>query len=195
MLVLPVLLSFAWPIGGYLQAKERSSSVAGANAVVLAEENTLPCAELQISSTGVVCDSKFGFVASLDFPEVDLKTALAGDAYLPQASEVFTANETMIGDTAYRNVTLVLRWEPATPEFLQIYLDEYLPYWGNQIPYRLFWNTSYEMCSLDNCTDWTTVSGEGEILPSDVDNLPDNLAADVNFNGVPAAFWNTNVSP
>ena len=38
-------------------------------------------------------------------------------------------------------------------------------------------------------------SEKGEFLPSDVKELPSDLAADVNFNGVPAAFWNTKVSP
>lgn len=154
-----------------------------------------PCAELHVTKMSVVCESRFGIIARLDFPEVDLKSAVAGSEYLPQAKAMFTANNKTVDDRAYWNIALLLRWEPATPEFLQIYLKEYLPYWGSRVPYRLFWSMQYEECSLNHCTELLTVSEKGEFLPSDVKDLPNDLAADVNFNGVPAAFWNTNLIP
>jgi hypothetical protein len=157
--------------------------------------DSIPCTELQITRLGVVCKSGLEIVARLDFPEVDLKGALAGRESLPSAQAVFTADEKTVGDKTYRNIALLLRWEPATPEFLQIYLNEYVPYWGNRVPYRLFWNAQYEVCSIDHCTEWLTVSEMGEFLPSDVKDLSSDLAADVNFNGVPAAFWNTHLIP
>ncbi len=146
-------------------------------------------------NTGVICNSKYGFVARLDFPKVDLKDVLAGEEYLPRASTELTAHQKAFGNKVYRNLVFILRWEPNTPEFLQIHLKEYLPYWGNRVPYRLFWSARYEVCPVENCTEWVTVNEKGEFLPPDVNDLQDDLAADVNFNGVPAAFWNTNVNP
>ena len=194
LILLPVLLVVALPVISDIQPGERNIVAQGYEATVLEVEGPLPCTELQVTSVGAVCKSELGIVARLDFPEVDLDRALAGSEYLPQAKAVFTADEKTVGDKDYRNITFVLRWEPATPEFLQIHLNEYVPYWGNQIPYRLFWDTRYEVRSLENCTDWVTVNEKGEFLPSDVNDLPSDLAADVNFNGVPAAFWNTKIS-
>ena len=195
LILLPVLLVLAMPITSDIQPGERDIVAPESEATVLDAAGHLPCTELQVTSVGAVCKSGLGMVARLDFPEVDLKGVLAGREYLPQARTEFTADEKTVGDKTYRNIALLLRWEPATPEFLQIYLKEYLPYWGNRVPYRLLWNARYEECSLDHCTEWLTVGETGEFLPSDIKALPSDLAADVNFNGVPAAFWNTKVSP
>jgi len=195
LILLPVLLVLALPITSDIQPGERNIVAPESKATVLDAAGPLPCIELQVTSVGAVCKSGLGIVARLDFPEVDLKGALAGRENLPQARAEFTADEKTVGDKTYRNIALLLRWEPATPEFLQIYLKEYLPYWGSRVPYRLFWNARYVECSIDHCTEWLTVSEKGEFLPSDVKDLPSDLAADVNFNGVPAAFWNTRVSP
>ena len=151
-----------------------------------ADKEKFPCASLQITETGAVCD---GY--RLDFPEVIMKDVLEGENYLPRQSESVFISEKVVGAAVYRNLTLVLRWEPATPEFLQMHLEEYLPYWENRIPYRLFWNAQYEVCS-ESCS---TLYDEGEFLPVDIDDLSPSLAADINFNGVPAAFWNKNVKP
>jgi hypothetical protein len=194
VILLQVLLFLTFQTGSDVQAKERSIVAPKPEVVIPVEEDPSPCAELQVTSAGAVCKSKYGLVARLDFPEVDLKSALSGSEYLPQARAVFTVDEKTVGDKDYRNIAFVLRWEPATPEFLQIYLNEYVPYWGNRAPYRLFWSARYEVCSLENCTGWLVVNGKGEFLPSDVDDLQDDLAADINFNAVPAAFWNTKIS-
>jgi len=96
-----------------------------------------------------------------------------------------------MGGVDYKNLTIILQWKPVTPEFLQMYLSEYLQYWGNRIPYRLFWNTSYELCD-ESCSIYTD---SGEFLPEDIDGLSPTLAADSNFNGMPASFWNMNIKP
>jgi hypothetical protein len=176
------------PIGSDFQNKEYAVATNESN-VTIPE----PCEELQVMSAGVVCKSRFGFEASLDFPHVNLKHALAGDEYLPEVKRVFTADNKIVDGKPYRDIAFELRWQPNTPEFLQIYLDEYLKYWGHRIPYRLFWSAHYEECSIPNCVEWVTVNEKGEFLPSDIKNLQTDLAADVNFNGVPAAFWNANV--
>jgi hypothetical protein len=50
---------------------------------------------------------------------------------------------------------------------LQIYLKEYLPYWGDRIPYRLFWNAQYDVCN-ESCS---TLNDKAEFLPTDIENL------------------------
>ena len=151
-----------------------------------ADKEKFPCVSLQITAVGAVCDGYH-----LGFPEVIMKDVLEGGNYLPRKSGSVFVSEKVVGDAVYRNLTLGLRWEPATPEFLQIHLAEYLPYWDNRIPYRLFWNAQYEACS-EVCS---TLYDEGEFLPSDIEDLSPSLAADINFNGVPAAFWNENIKP
>ena len=145
-----------------------------------------PCEFLEITASGVVCDDH-----RLDLPKIDLKETLDEDRHLPRRSSTVFVSEKFVDGILYRNIALELRWEPATPEFLQIYLEEYLPYWGNRIPYRLFWDAHYEVCD-ETCS---TFSDAGEFLPEDIESLSPSLAADVNFNGVPAAFWNMNVNP
>jgi hypothetical protein len=192
---LPVLLVLALPVISDVQLEQPDVAAPISKASTLDVAGALPCTQLNVTSMGAVCQSGFGIVARLDFPEVDLQKALAGSEYLPQAQAIFTADEKSVGNHDYRNIVFILRWEPATPEFLQAYLNEYIPYWGNRVPYRLFWNIRYEECLLKNCAAWMMVDEMGEILPSDINDLQSDLAADVNFNGVPAAFWNTKVSP
>jgi hypothetical protein len=187
---MPILAFLISLIGSDFQNNEYLIAANEANLAILP-----PCEELRVTSPGVVCKSRFGFEASLAFPQVNLEGALAGNEYLPQVNRVFTADAKIVHDKPYRDIAIELRWEPNTPEFLQIYLDEYLKYWGNRIPYRLFWSARYEECSTSNCAEWVTVNEQGEFLPSDIKTLQNDLAADVNFNGVPAAFWNTNVFP
>lgn len=145
-----------------------------------------PCASLQITEAGAVCD---GY--RLDFPEVIMKDILEGGEYLPRRSKLVFFSEKVVDGAVYQNFALILRWEPATPEFLQVYLEEYLPYWEKRVPYRLFWNTVYEVCS-EKCS---TFDEKGEFLPADIEDLSPSLAADIDFNGVPAAFWNENIKP
>lgn len=151
-----------------------------------ADKEKFPCASLQVTEAGAVCD---GY--RLDFPEVIMRDILEGGEYLPRQSKLVFFSEKLVDGAVYQNFALILRWEPATPEFLQVYLEEYLPYWENRVPYRLFWNAVYEVCS-ENCS---TVDEKGEFLPADIEDLPPSLAADIDFNGVPVAFWNANIQP
>lgn len=151
-----------------------------------ADQEKFPCASLQITEAGAVCD---GY--RLDFPEVNMKDILEGGAYLPRQSKLVFFSEKVMDGAVYQNFALILRWEPATPEFLQVYLEEYLPYWEKRVPYRLFWNAVYETCS----EDCSTFDEKGEFLPADIEDLPPSLAADIDFNGVPVAFWNANIKP
>ena len=42
--------------------------------------------------------------------------------------------------------------------------------------------------------EWKNHSESGEILPSMVEGLPEAIAADLNNDGIPDAYWNTNVT-
>jgi hypothetical protein len=152
-----------------------------------------PCSILRVSDTGADCEFN-GAVAHLDFPKVDLHSVLDGQGYLPKTETTLHTEEMVFEDEWYRNMEFGLHWEPATPEFLQIHLNEYLPSWNNRIPYRLFWSLSYEICADSSCISRATFEQRGEIHPSDLVDLDHDLAADIDFNGVPAAFWNTNVA-
>jgi len=161
-----------------------------------AESESLPfCPKLQISSTGAICESPYGFTARLDFPFVDVDDLLAGEQIFPNTEATFLSDNLVINGVQYRNINFVLRWESTTPEFLQVYMKKIEQAWeGKGIPYRLLWRASYETCAADSCETWTQVKDRGEYLPPEIPDLPEELAADSNFNGVPASFWNTNLT-
>ena len=190
LLFLSALFIAIWPGSNHVQTKEPSIPWLEPKAV-----NPDPCEAIQVTTVGVVCESRYGFTAHLNFPQIDLKTVLGGDEYLPEAEAVFTEKEKTIGAKTYRDIDFYLQWEPVTPEFLQIYIPEYLPYWENRVPYRLLWSAHFEECPVQSCHEWQAANETGEILPSDIEGLHPDLAADANFNGVPAAFWNVNVIP
>jgi hypothetical protein len=190
LMLLPALLFLVLPAGSDFQIRDHRGVVLEPEVIA-----SSPCSEIEVTRVGAVCKSTYGFIARLDFPEVDLERVLAGEEYLPDAKAVFAQEEKTIGDKTYRDVVFSLDWKPVTPEFLQNYIHEYIPYWGNQVPYRLLWTARYQECSIKNCAEWTTANMNGEFLPSDIKDLQNDLAADANFNGVPAAFWNTNVLP
>ncbi len=158
-------------------------------------ENLSFCPEVQVSHTGAICESPYGFTARLDFPQVDLESVLAGEQFFPNTEATFSADDQVINGVQYRNITFVLRWESTTPDFLQVYLTEIEPAWeGKGVPYRLLWSASYENCPVESCETWTEIKDRGEYLPLDIPDLSEELAADSNFNGVPASFWNTNLT-
>lgn len=187
---LPLLIYFLLPRDGTLQ--NESDTVFEPRFDIV---DTIPCSQLDITHSGVSCLFSSNTLLQLDFPKVDLESVLAGNEFLPHAEKNIQLGELVAAGPQYRNIEFSLRWEPVTPDFLQIHLKEYLPYWGHQVPYRLFWSTNYEVCSRGECTEWARFEQKGEILPSDIPDLPRDLAADSNFNGVPAAFWNTHITP
>jgi hypothetical protein len=150
---------------------------------------------MQVSRTGAICESPYGFTARLDFPQVDVDSVLASEELFPTTEATFSADDQVIDGVQYRNITFVLRWESTTPDFLQAYMTEIEPAWeGKGIPYRLLWRAGYETCAAESCETWTEVKDRGEYLPLDIPDLQEELAADSNFNGVPASFWNTNLT-
>jgi hypothetical protein len=192
--LLSVLIFHAWPTSGGVV---ESRSVVSRNPEIPAAaiENLSFCQNVDVSWTGAICESSYGFTARLDFPLVDVERVLVGDEFFPNTKAVFFVDNQVIHGVQYRNITFVLRWESTTPDFLQVYLDEIEPAWeGKGIPYRLLWSASYEACASESCATWIQIKDKGEYLPLDIPDLPEGLAADSNFNGVPASFWNTNLA-
>lgn len=124
-----------------------------------------------------------------------MESVLIGEQFFPHTESAFSAADLMVNGVQYRKITFVLRWESTTPNFLQAYINEIEPAWeGKGVPYRLLWRASYETCGAESCERWTEIEDRGEYLPLDIPNLPEELAADSNFNGEPASFWNTNLT-
>jgi hypothetical protein len=195
--LLSVLIFIALPSAGNAdaQAKTRSVFSRRPEASLATAENLSFCPKMQVSRTSAICESPYGFTARLDFPQVDLESVLAGEQFFPNTEATFSADDQVINGVQYRNITFVLRWESTTPDFLQVYLTEIEPAWeGKGVPYRLLWRANYETCAARSCETWTEIKDRGEYLPLDIPNLPEGLAADSNFNGVPASFWNTNLT-
>jgi hypothetical protein len=186
-----ILLLFLPTVGSDVQAKE---PITDSETAAVGSETSVFCQKLQISHMGAVCESPYGFVARLDFPGVDLESVITGVKFLPNTEATFSARDQAIGNRHYRNLRFVLRWESTTPDFLQVYMADIAPSWEDHgVPYRLLWRASYKTCMAEACEHWTKVEDGGEYLPSDIPGLPKDLAADSNFNGVPASFWNTNL--
>src|SRR5689334_4624913 len=87
VILLPVLLFLILTTSSDFRIEE-SSVVSQAEVVTPG-----PCDEMQVTSAGVDCRSKIGLVARLAFPQVNLKNVLVGDEFLPEAENVFTADE------------------------------------------------------------------------------------------------------
>jgi hypothetical protein len=197
LLQFPVLISLVLllslpTVGSDVHAKEPITD--SETAAAAGSEPPAFCQKLQVSHTGAICESPYGFVARLDFPGVDLESVIAGKQFLPSREATFSAGDQVVGGRQYHNLRFVFRWESTTPDFLQVYMADIAPSWEDRgVPYRLLWRASYETCAAETCEHWTKVEDRGEYLPSDIPSLPKDLAADSNYNGVPASFWNTNL--
>ena len=191
--LLSVLIFFAVPSSnGVIQAHSVGSRKA--DMPTPAVEDLSFCQHMEVSRTGAICESPYGFTARLDFPQVDVDSVLTGKQFFPNVEAAFPVDNLATNGLQYRNITFVLRWESTTPDFLQVYMTEIEPAWeGKGIPYRLLWRAQYEICAVD-CETWIEIKDRGEYLPLDIPDLPEELAADSNFNGVPASFWNTNLA-
>jgi hypothetical protein len=91
---------------------------------IQSETDSVSCSEWRVIQRGVSCVFASDTPLQLDFPKVDLESVLAGNEFLPRAEKVFQLGEIVTAHGQYRNIRLNLRWEPITPDFLQIYLKE-----------------------------------------------------------------------
>jgi hypothetical protein len=195
--LLSVLICIALPSPSNVEAHAKNRPISSRRPGVspATTEKLSFCPKLQISRIGAICKSPYGFAARLDFPLVDVDSVLAGEQFFPNIEATFPAKDQQINGVQYRNINFVLRWQSTTPDFLQVYMSDILPGWeGKGIPYRLLWRASYDLCAARSCEIWTEIKDRGEYLPVDIRDLPQELAADSNFNGVPASFWNTNLA-
>jgi hypothetical protein len=195
--LLSVLIFMAFPPAGNFGAQAKTHSVFSRKTEVspAAAENLSFCSKVRVSRIGAICQSPYGFIARLDFPQVDVDSVLVGEQFFPNIEATFPVKDQQVSGVQYRNITYVLRWESTTPDFLQVYMTDIFPGWeGKGIPYRLLWRARYEICAAKSCETWTEIEDRGEYLPLDIPDLPEELAADSNFNGVPASFWNTNLT-
>src|SRR6266545_7614349 len=167
--LLSALIFFVLPSpGGAAQEKARPMASWRPEISPAAIENLSFCPEVQVSYTGAICESSYGFTARLDFPQVDLESVLAGEQFFPKTEATFSADDQVINGVQYQNITFVLRWESTTPDFLQVYLTEIEPAWeGKGVPYRLLWRAGYETCAAESCEAWTEIKDRGEYLPLD----------------------------
>ena len=195
--LLLVLFFIALPSAGNVDAQAKTHPVFSREPEVSPDvaENLSFCPKVQVSRISAICESPYGFIARLHFPQVDVDSVLAGEQFFPNIEATFPVKDQQINGVQYRNITFVLRWESTTPDFLQVYMTDILPGWeGKGIPYRLLWRARYEICAAKNCKTWKEIKDRGEYLPVDIPDLPEELASDSNFNGVPASFWNTNLT-
>ena len=90
-----------------------------------------------------------------------------------------------------RRVRLTLSLHPVPPTYLMPYLSDIWPSWGgNRIPYAGKWEISYFVFTGDH---WEERHYSGKISPADIPAIQNPLSADVDYNGVPSAFWNYQV--
>src|SRR5215211_7018334 len=114
ILLLSVLIFFALPSSdGVTHA--RSAVSRGPEMPSASVENLSFCQKVEVSRTGAICESPYGFTARLDFPQVDVETVLAGEQFFPSTEAVFSTGDLAINGVQYRNITFVLRWESTTP--------------------------------------------------------------------------------
>ena len=189
-----VLIFITLPLAGWA-TRARSVVFRDPEITTAAVENLSFCQKVEVSRIGAICESSYGFTAHLVFPQVDVDSVLGGEQFFPNTEVTFPVDDQVINGAQYRNITFVLRWESTTPDFLQVHLTEIEPAWeGKGVPYRLLWRAGYEICAAESCEIWTEIQDRGEYLPLDILYLPEELAADSDFNAVPASFWNTNLA-
>jgi hypothetical protein len=163
--------------------------------------NGSPCIDLSVSEDGITCKVGKPFWKTtlfLGFPhlylnEKEIDTIQA----FPSSSVSETVDFLKIPtgeDTSFfelKQVRLTLSLQPVTPTYLMPYLSDIWSFWGgNRVPYMGRWELSYLLLVGDQ---WEENHHFGKIMPADIPDLQDHLAADVDYNGVPSAFWNYQV--
>jgi hypothetical protein len=151
------------------------------------------CLVLSVAEDGIICKTGEVFgrkTLFLSFPRLYINTDnLDSIRTLPISSVTEKLPFTrVIGGRSVRDIDLTLSLLPATPAYLLPYLSEYWPYWGgNRVPYVGRWEISY-WALVGDC--WQEHHYSGKITPANIAGIPPHLAADIDYNGVPSAFWN-----
>jgi hypothetical protein len=160
-----------------------------------------PCISLSVSEEGITCKVGEPFWKTtlfLAFPHLCInEEKIDSIRAFPSSSVSETIDFLKIpteGDTSFfelRRVRLTLSLQSVTPTYLMPYLSDIWPFWGgNRVPYTGRWEISY-LLFVDE--EWEKYQYSGKITPADIPDLQDHLAADIDYNGVPSAFWNYQV--
>ena len=164
---------------------------------------TYPCASLFLNEQGLTCnvsDPYWETTLFLPFPRlyiseknVDSLRALPVSSVSERAYFLTIQREVNAEPLEMKQVQITLSFVPAISNTLIPYLEDQWIFWGkNRVPYVGQWEVSYLLRVGDA---WLPQVFSGEITPADIPNLSADLAADINYNGVPTAFWNYQVKP
>jgi hypothetical protein len=160
-----------------------------------------PCMDLSVDEYGVTCKVGEPFWDTnlfLPFPRLYIDTEeITSVRAFPSSSISETVDFLKIptGEGSsfleLKRVRLALSLQPVTPTYLMPYLSDIWAFWGgNRVPYMARWEVS---CLILVDDEWEKHQYSGKITPADIPDLQDHLAADVDYNGVPSAFWNYQV--
>lgn len=160
-----------------------------------------PCIDLSVSEEGITCKVGEPFWETtlfLVFPhlhineeEIDSIRSFPSSSISETIDFLEIPAEYDSSFLALKRVRIQLSLQPITPNHLMPYFSDIWPFWGgNRVPYMGRWEVSYLALVDDN---WEAHQYSGRITPDDIPNLKPSLAADVDYNGVPSAFWNYQV--
>src|SRR5689334_9244524 len=104
--LLSVLIFIALPSVGNVDAQTKTALVFSPRpeASPAGAENLSFCPKIQISSTGGICESPYGFTARLDFPQIDIDSVLAGEQFFPNIEATFPVQDQQVNGVRYRNI-------------------------------------------------------------------------------------------
>lgn len=160
-----------------------------------------PCANLYLDGQGLTCqvgEPYWDTTLFLPFPHLYISEKnVASLRALPVSSVservyfLTIHNEDCDEPLELQQVQISLSFVPAISNSLIPYLEDQWISWGkDRVPYVVHWEVSY----LSRVGDaWLPQHFSGKLSPADLPNIPPNLAAEINYNGVPTAFWNYQV--
>lgn len=160
-----------------------------------------PCVSLDIDSRGLVCqvgEPYWDTSLFLPFPRLYISEenvaslrALPVSSVSEQVHSLRIRDEDEVDSLELQQVRISLSFVPAISNTLIPYLKDQWTFWGkNRVPYVGEWEVSYLLRVGDA---WLPQHFSGEITPAGIPVLSPNLAADINYNGAPTAFWNYQV--
>ena len=160
-----------------------------------------PCIDLSVNEAGITCKVGEPFWETtlfLAFPhlyineeKIDSIRSFPSSTVSETVDFLKIPTEEGASFSELRRVRLTLSLQPVTPTYLMPYLSDIWSFWGgNRVPYMARWEVSY-LILVDE--EWEEHRYFGKISPADIPNLQSHLAADVDYNGVPSAFWNYQV--
>ncbi len=162
-----------------------------------------PCSSLSLDKQGLICqvgEPYWDTTLFLPFPHLYISEknvaslrALPISSVSERAYFLTIHNEDHDEPLELQKVQIRLSFVPAISNTLIPYLEDQWISWGkDRVPYVGQWEVSYLVRVGDV---WQPQVVSGKITPADIPTLSTDLAADINYNGVPTAFWNYQVSP